>query len=284
MSAITVGKKEFRDAVRSRKLALLTAVFALFTLGGAYLASWAGDLFAEVDGEGAQSTTELVLALQSPAGFLVPIIALVFSYAAIARERERGSVKFLLGQPHSRREVVAGKILGRSAVVAVSILVGFGVGFVGLVVFVGSVSIVDYLLFTLVTMLFGAVYVCIGVGISAMTRSTTTAAVGVVGLIVLFWIVWGSLAQGLLFWREGSMMVDPMPEWFVSFVSIPPDSAYSSALSVVLGEGGFAMADVYQTERVPLLAEPWFGFVLLALWALVPVAIGLWRFDRADLS
>ncbi|MXV61579.1 ABC transporter permease subunit [Natronorubrum sp. JWXQ-INN-674] len=283
MSAITVAKKDFRDAVRSRTLLALTLVFALFTFGGAFLASWTAELFGEIEGDGAQTTMDLLFALQTPASFLVPIIALVVGYAAIAGERESGSLKFLLGLPHTRRDVVLGKILGRTAVVAVSILVGFAVGLVGLVTFVGSVSVVDYLLFTLVTILFGFVYVCIGVGLSSMTRSTTKAAVGALGMVLLFWFVWGIAAQLVLFWREGSFMVESFPEWYLSVVSLPPDSAYAAALGTILGEDGFTMASIYETESLPLLAEPWFGFVLLAFWALVPLGFGLWRFDRADL-
>ncbi|WP_440772388.1 ABC transporter permease [Natronorubrum sp. DTA28] len=283
MSAIAVAKKDFADAARSRKLMGLTAIFALFTLGGAFLASWAGDLFAEMDGEGAETTLDLVFALQTPAGYLVPIIALVIGYAAIAGERESGSLKFLLGLPHTRRDVVIGKILGRSAVVAVSILVGFLVGLIGLFVFVGSVSIVDYLLFTVVTILFGFVYVCIAVGLSSMTRSTTRAAAGAFGLIVFFWFIWSLLAMGLLYLVEGSLWMDEHPDWYVSLLSLSPDAAYGSAIAAVFGEGQFTIASAYGVENPPLLAEPWFGFVLLAAWALVPLGIGLWQFGRTDL-
>ncbi len=285
MSAVTVAKKDFEDAVRSRKLMLLTAVFALFTLGGAYLAAEFGELFGEELGDGAQSTIELVLALQTSAGFLVPIIALVVGYKAIAGERESGSLKFLLGLPHTRRDVVVGKILGRSAVVAVSILIGFGVGFVGLLAFVGSVSIVDYLLFTLVTILFGVVYVCLGVGVSSLTKSTSRAAIGAFGIILFFWFLWSTLVQVALYLVEGEFFMEEFPEWYISLLSISPDAAYGSAIGAVFSDSSFTMADAYQYDvgELPLVAEPWFGFVILALWALFPLAIGLWAFGRADL-
>ncbi|WP_121744154.1 ABC transporter permease [Natronorubrum halophilum] len=283
MSAITVAKKDFADAARSRKLMALTAVFALFTFGGAFLASWIGDLFAEMEGEGAETTIDLVVALQTPASYLVPIIALILGYAAIAGERESGSLKFLLGLPHTRRDVVLGKILGRSAVVAVSILIGFGVGLIGLFAFVGSVSIVDYLLFTLVTILFGFVYICIAVGLSSMTRSTTTAGAGAFGLIVFLWFVWGVLAMGVLYLVEGELWMESHPDWYISLLSLSPDAAYGSAIAAVFGEGQFTIASAYGVENPPLLAEPWFGFVVLGVWALVPLGIGIVLFNRADL-
>lgn len=283
MSAIVVAKKDFRDAVRSRVLIGLTALFALFTVGGAFLASHLSELFEE---GGGQSTIDLILALQTPASFLVPVIALVVGYGAIAGERESGSLKFLLGLPHRRRDVVLGKVLGRTGVVAVSILIGFAVGLVGLFAFVGSVSLVDYAAFTAVTVLFGFVYVCIGVGLSSMTRSTTKAAIGAFGLIVFFWVVWGIVAQLLLYVIEGELFVESFPDWYIAFLSLPPDTAYGSAISAVLGDLGenqLTMAGMYGGDGLPLVAEPWFGFVLLAIWALVPLGLGLWLFDRADL-
>lgn len=279
MSAIAVAKKDFRDAVRSRMLLVLTVLFGLFTVGGAYLASWA----AEVLEGGAETTLDLIIALQTPAGYLVPIIALVVSYAAIAGERESGSLKFLLGLPHSRRDVVVGKILGRTGVVGVSILVGFAVGLVGLFAFVGSVSPVDYLGFTLVTLLFGLVYVCIGVGLSSLTRSTTKAAIGAFGLIVFFWFAWSILAQLLLYAVEGQFLVQEFPDWYVTLLSLSPDAAYGSALGAVLGESGLTMSGMYGGDELPLAARPWFGFVVLGLWALVPLTLGVLRFDSVDL-
>ncbi|SEQ79041.1 ABC transporter permease [Natrinema salaciae] len=278
MSAIVVAKKDFRDAVRSRVLIGLTVLFSLFTVGGAFLASRLSELFEE---GGASSTIDLILALQTPASFLVPVIALVVGYGAIAGERESGSLKFLLGLPHRRRDVVLGKVLGRTGVVAVSILVGFAVGLVGLFAFVGSVSIVDYVAFTLLTVLFGFVYVCIGVGLSSMTRSTTKAAIGAFGLIVVFWIGWGVVGQLLLFAIEGTLFVESFPDWYISYLSLPPDAAYGSAIGAVLGENQLSMAGI--VENLPVVAQPWFGFVLLTIWALVPLGLGLWRFDRVDL-
>ncbi|MFB6217602.1 MAG: ABC transporter permease subunit, partial [Halobacteriaceae archaeon] len=118
-----VARKEFRDAVRSRWLWALTVVFVLFTAGAALL-------FALVSGGGgqqAQGLTSLGLLgfLLSPAGLLVPIIGLVVSYKAVAGERDSGSLKLLLGLPHSRLDVLLGKVVGRGAVVGVAVVTGF---------------------------------------------------------------------------------------------------------------------------------------------------------------
>lgn len=284
MSAIAVAKKDFQDAVRSRGLIVLTVIFVIFTVGGAFVSTQIAGLL----GGETETTFDLIIALQSPASFLVPIIALLIGYGAVAGERESGSLKFLLGLPHTRRDVVLGKVLGRTAVVAVSILIGFAAGFVAIFVFTGAVSPVEYLVFTLLTMLFGFVYVCIGVGISAMTRSTTRAAIGAFGLLGLFWLLWGFISQFALYLSTGSIISEPFPDWYVAFASIPPGPAYGSAIGAALGEPELATGGSFEAQglvdgSLPLIAEPWFGFVLLALWTTVPLLIGLFRFDRVDL-
>ncbi|RZH68921.1 ABC transporter permease [Natrinema altunense] len=280
MSAITVAKKDFRDAIRSRVLIGLTVLFALFTVGGAALASWLSELS---DDASAQSTIELVLTLQAPAGFLVPIIALIVGYGAIAGERESGSLKFLLGLPHRRRDVVLGKVLGRTGVVAVSIFVGFTIGLLGLFAFVGSVSLTDYVAFTAVTILFGLVYVAIGVGLSAMTRSTTRAAVGALSVVILFKVLWGTAGTILLYAIEGTFLMESPPDWYLVYNAVSPDAAYGSAIGAVLSRSDPTLASAYDISSLPLVAEPWFGFVILAIWAAVPIGLGLWRFDYVDL-
>jgi len=52
-------------------------------------------------------------------------MALIAAYLAIAGERESGSLKLLLGLPPSRGEVLVGKFLGRSGVVAIGLVLGF---------------------------------------------------------------------------------------------------------------------------------------------------------------
>lgn len=285
MSAIAVAKKDFRDAVRSRGLIALTAIFVIFTVGGAYISVFISGLLGDEGG----STLDLIVALQTPASFLVPIIALLIGYGAVAGERESGSLKFLLGLPHTRRDVVLGKVVGRTGVVAVSILIGFAVGIVAIFAFTGSFSPVEYVVFTVLTVLLGFVYVCIGVGLSSMTKSTTRAAVGAFGLLGLFWLLWGIIGQLLLYLTSDSIFPQPpFPDWYVAFVSLPPGPAYGSAIGAALGETGLTAAGSFEAQGLidgglPFVAEPWFGFVILAVWAVVPLALGLLRFDRVDL-
>jgi ABC-2 type transport system permease protein len=70
--------------------------------------------------------------------------------------------------------------------------------------------------------------------------------------------------------------------WYWGIQSLKPSAAYQSALSAVL-DGATSMAGVAGIENPPVYLEAWFGFVWLALWLVVPLAVAYARFTRTDL-
>lgn len=76
--------------------------------------------------DSAVETTTLVLlnSMRQPTVLLIPLVGLALAYDTIAGERESGTLRLLIGLPNSRAEVVFGKFVGRTGVIAVSILVG----------------------------------------------------------------------------------------------------------------------------------------------------------------
>lgn len=70
----------------------------------------------------------------------------MLGYRAIVGERESGSLKFLLGLPHTRRDVILGKLIGRVSTVTVAVLVGFAIVGVHLLVIAETFSVAAYAL------------------------------------------------------------------------------------------------------------------------------------------
>ena len=93
MSWDVVARKDFADAVRSRGLwalsALFVIVFALPPLLLFYL-----ELGQPTQTEG--STDVFIFFMKEASALLVPVIAIVVAYAAITHERESGTMKILL--------------------------------------------------------------------------------------------------------------------------------------------------------------------------------------------
>lgn len=280
MSVTAIARKDFQDARGSRALWLLTALFVLF----AAFMVWA---FSEFEAGGAGADPDLAALgfydfLAASAALFVSITALVVAYKAVAGERDTGSAKLLLGLPHSRRDVVIGKVFGRSLTMAIPVLLGFGLA-LGLAFWLlGTVNLVDYALFVGVTVLFAFAYVSLMVAISASVSTTSRASALAFGVFVVLELVWSLVATGAVYLANGFTLpatVAQYPEWYFGLVSFVPSSAYQSAVaSVVDATSGGILAG---SDAIYL--EPWFGFVWLAVWAIVPLALAYGKFTQADL-
>jgi ABC-2 type transport system permease protein len=262
-------------------LIALTVLVVLFAAGFTYLFSAIPRVLGNAAPDAA-ATIALLSALNSASALVVPLIGLVVGYKALVGERASGSLKLLLGLPHSRRDVVIGKLVGRTGVVAVAVLVGFAAAAVAAFALYDSFAVVEFATYAVLTVLLGAVFVAIAVGLSAGLRSTSWALYGAIGLFVLFEFVWNFVPVVVLYVTNGFELpqLTTTPEWASLFTLLNPQRAYGYAAASVIPE---------LSESVPAeagdpfyLQEP-FGFVVLAFWLVVPLALGYLRFDGTDL-
>lgn len=283
MSFVTVAKKDFKDSARSRWLWVLTVLFVLFTAGIAYA-------FSVLQGgtEEELSTLGLLFFLQSPAALLVPIIALVISYKAIVGERESGSIRLLLSLPHTRRDMVLGKILGRSLSIALAVIVGFVVALVVILWRYAEFDAGAYLLFVAITLLFSLTYIAVGIGMSSLVSSGSRALAAAIGFWVVFEFLWGALVFALYWVANGFSLdgfSDGLPDWLEFIQGLAPGTAYGNAVTALLPENPDAVpGQVTSSGDVPLYLEDWFGIVILVGWLLLIPTLGYLRFRAADLS
>ena len=111
---------EFRIALRNRWVAIAVALMVVFALVlAAAGAAPTGDI-------GADRLSVIVASLTSLSVYLVPLIALLMSFDAIAGEVERGTLPLLLTYPVSRPEVLAGKLLAHLAILTLAVAAGYG--------------------------------------------------------------------------------------------------------------------------------------------------------------
>ena len=284
MSFVAVAKKDFKDSVRSRWLWVLTVLFVLFTAGIAYA-------FSILQGGGANeelTTLGLLFFLQSPAALLVPIIALVISYKAIVGERESGSIRLLLSLPHTRRDMVLGKIIGRSLSIGLAVITGFAVALLVILWRYAEFDAVAYLLFVAITLLFALTYIAVGIGMSSLVSSGSRALAAAVGFWVLFEFLWGAIGF-VLYWVTNGFSLEGLnegfPDWIQFVQSIAPGTAYSNSVVALLPEdptanlgGGAASTDP------PIYLENEVGILILLAWLVVLPTLGYLRFRGTDLS
>lgn len=278
MSLAAVAHKDFEDAVRSRWLLALSALFVL-------LVSLVIYFIQPAPGETIPSNAVLnfILVKDGLVTTLIPLIALVVSYAAIVGERESGSLKLLLSLPHSRADVVFGKVLGRSGAIAVPVLVGFLLPGVLLAVMPWVTFYPGYYLgYTLLTVLLAAVFVAIAVGFSAAMSSQRFAIGGAVGIYFLFVPLWGIIQLPLRLY----LAFTGGPEWLpvsgsalLDFLQlVNPTGSFKIVVNAFMAGSLFASTPGVRSVEMQIAAV-----AMLLAWLLVPPLLGLWRFESADL-
>ncbi|WP_018258069.1 ABC transporter permease subunit [Halomicrobium katesii] len=290
---------------RNEASALLTAkgpwLLALLLVGWAYRPQ-----YLAWDELGRNMT---VAFLQSAGSVLLPLGVLLLSYRAIVEERDTGSLKFLLGLPVTRTDILVGKVIGRSVGLAVPVTVAAIVlGLLGAVRF-GLFSPLLFLGVTLVTLLYVLTLVSVATAVSAVTTSTVRATALVFGgFYLLLTVFWQRLASGPVYGALTGSAADPYaaPADGLLFVllRLTPERAYGVVTNWLLGVGNsgagysvvltklqpgtnvnaFVVDAAFSQTTAPAFLHEALGLVVLVAWCVVPLALARYRFERGDLA
>ena len=284
MSLEAVARKDFEDAVRSRWLLALSAVFVLLVSAVVYLVRpGPGQTFPTSELLGSVFVRDALVTT------LIPLIALVVSYNAVVGERESGSLKLLLALPHSRADVVFGKVLGRAGAIAVPISVGFLLP--ALVAALGPLSLqpLTFFGYILLTLVLSSAFVAIAVGFSAGVASNRLAIGGAVGLYFLFVPLWGAIQFPLRLYLGTGGGPDWLPISGSALLELLRVINPTGSFKIVAGE--FVGATLFAAGQAGVeggagsyaLSTEVAAIAMLVAWILLPPLLGLIRFQNADL-
>lgn len=169
---------EFRLALRNRWVLLSTLALTLFALVLAFSGSGQGA------GLKADALTLTAASLATLSVYLVPLIALLLTYDGFSGEAERGTLALVLATPIRRGELLLAKFLSALLVLAIAIAVGYGIAGGAVVAVDGwalsGLAAWGRLIGTAIGL--GAVFLALGLTLSAMVRQTGTAAALAIGL------------------------------------------------------------------------------------------------------
>jgi Cu-processing system permease protein len=173
----TIAQRELREALRNKWLFIFTSGFALLAFGLSR-ASLATAGYAGLGGFG-RTAASLVNALL----LFVPLLGLSVGAGAIAADRERGALLYLLAQPVSRGEVFFGKALGAALACGAALLAGFGLAALA-IASGGGADVSAFLGLAGYTALLALASLGLGFLVSALTQKGSTAS----GAALLLWL------------------------------------------------------------------------------------------------
>lgn len=260
---------EAHIARRNRWVAIAVALMVVFSLVLAAAGSAATGVL------GADRLSVTVASLTSLSVYLVPLVALLMSFDAVAGEVERGTLPLLLTYPVARWELLLGKLVAHLAILTLAIVAGYGAAAVAAIATdpraVAGLPALWRLTWT--SVILGATFLCVGYALSSLARRPSGAAglaIGVwLGLIVLYDL---GLLAAIVADDGGVFTTRVFP---FALLANPADAfrlfnlAASEATAAAAGIGGAA-------ATIPL----WQSFASLVAWPVLALALATAAFRR----
>lgn len=245
--------------------------------------------------------------IQNFSRLLLPLGVLLLSYRSIVGERNSGSLKFLLGLPLTRGDILLGKIVGRTTGIALpvfaAILAVVGIGAIRF----GGFSPLLFIGMTLATMLY--ILLLVTVATSASTVSTSTVRVtGLLfgGFYLIMSMLWKAISTGLYGSVAGAVSAYNVPAdgRLFALLRISPGRNYRLLTNWLLDTGnsgagyatvltklepghtinGYVVETAFGSTPAPIYLHESVSLLSLAVWFVAAGAIGYGIFSRSDLA
>ncbi len=268
---LAIARAEMLIALRNRWVLIATALMVLFSLALTFAGS------APTGQLGVDLLTVSVASMTTLSVYLVPLLALLMSFDAIAGDIERGGLALLLSYPVSRAEVLLGKLTAHLGALLIAVVVGYGIAGVAAWMVGGADASSLAALFQLgwSALLLGASFLAIGYAVSAFARSPGAAAGLAIGLWILFVVLYDLGLLGALVMDNGGLFSTRLFSWFL--VANPADAFRIFNLSGARDPSlatGFSGAAGGLDGRVFLLS--------LLLWPLLGLALARRLLKRVE--
>jgi Cu-processing system permease protein len=269
---LIIAQKEITDGLRNRwvlgaTLLLAGLAFALSFLGSAP----SGQL-------GVKPLAVVVVSLSSLTIFLMPLIALLISYDAIVGEIERGCMLLLLTYPVTKGQILIGKFLGHTGILAIATMVGYGAAGIA-VAWSGDTDAISWQAFAnliVSSIMLGCAFIALAYWVSASVRERSTAAGIAIGIWFGMVVIYDLLLMGLLIGTKGWIDATVFPYLLLA----NPADIYRllnlTAFDNIRSFSGMAgLSEQAQFSPLTLVTA-------LVVWIGVPLTLAGLRFGRSE--
>ncbi|MGK9165523.1 ABC transporter permease [Inquilinus limosus] len=210
----TVLAKETADHLTSVRMRLLEALVFLTALGATYAALRS---IRDTVGQDPFLFLNLFTLSQAPLpsfvailGFLVPLVAIALSFDAVNGEFSRRTLGRLLSQPIYRDGLIFGKFAAALLTLVIALValwlavIGLGILLLGLPP--STEEIVRMAGFLLATIVFGGVWLAVGLLFSTLFRSPATAALSALAVWLVVGMFWAPITSMIADLVSGPLM------------------------------------------------------------------------------
>jgi len=269
MTWTVIARQDARQTVESRAVKVLLGLQVLALLLAAYV--------YPVFGEDPITTARFTGYVTGWLTTLVPLVGVLVGYNAIVSERESGSLRLSLALPHSRSDVVLGKLVGRAGVLAAVVLGTLLVAGALVVYPFGDLEVPRSLAFVALTVAFAVLWTGLGVAVSLSVATKRQALVLAFGFLFVFVFVWDTVETVLRFGLNAAGIIDgDLPEVVQFLFTLSPNRAYTTVTDGFLNPAASVTGPWYLGE--------WAALVVFLCWLVGPLGLAYLRFSGRDLA
>ena len=243
--SLIIARKEFRAAFRNRLFLTITLLFLGLSMLSVYIGSTTkraemriyNETIATLQDQGVTTlpaapeihTLTILANLTEYVSIVGAILAVILGYNTLIEEKESGGLKLILSRPVYRDQLLTGKLLGNTAVIAVLLGLVFVFNLILLVVVGGIVPTVAEVarLLTFVLLAFSYMLIFLSMAMLLSIRLSNSATVFLISLVL---------------WTVLSFVIPQMADSFMANSSvvngisgavnqIPQDTALSQAIN-----------------------------------------------------
>ena len=266
-----VAREEFRQALESRWLFGFTALLAALVLGLSFFG------MAQSREVGFQGFARVTLSLMNLVLFIVPLTGLMLGVTSITGGS--GALPLLLAQPVSRREVLAGKLVGLGAALTVAQLVGFGGGGVVVALSAGADQVRGFAALTGLSIALGWLMVSTSLMIAVLRPDRLKAMSTALFLWLLLVVAYDLVVLGATTLLGGL----PLQRVLVPALLLNPVDIARVLTTLAVGSGAlFGPTSAVLMKLSGTTAGIGLGLLVLIVETIVPAAIAMWVFQRRD--
>lgn len=254
---VKLNKYIFSDIIRNR----VVLFYALFQFGVGFL------LFSLEE-----NSSKAILSLLNIELIVIPLISMIFSTIHYYNSYE--FIELLLTQPVGRKQVLISEYLAVSFSLVIAFL--FGLGLPMLIYFPGPIGITFLITGT------GLTFACTAIAFlaSVLARDKSRG----IGIVLLIWFYFALIYDGLVLMILFSFSEYPLEKLTLFLTSLNPiDLARVSMMlqmdvGALMGYTGAIFKDFFGSAYGVIYTG-----VTMSIWAIIPVLLSLWFFNKKDL-
>ena len=266
-----IAGKEIRDGLRNRWI--IGSILLLGTL--ALLLALLGSTPSGSVKASALSIS--IVNLASLSVYLLPLLGLLLAFDALVGEYERGTLLLLLTYPVQRWQIVLGKLVGHSFILALALLIGYGGAALLLAVLYGAqpADAWAYLRLLGSSLLLGMVFLGLGYALSSLVRERATAVAGALGIWLGLVVLYDMALLGALIVDQGRWLEASWVQYLLVFNPTDAYRVFNLAATESIGQLTGLASKVSASEHV-LLTVP-------TAWLVLSVTVAIWRLQSREL-